>query len=87
MSTVPRDSRDSALSVHCQPTSTRPRPTDGQDLRVIGLGVFLQSHPLRHHGVRGWLPILKARRYTNLHSNRQNFTSKAPPVSLPPLTL
>jgi hypothetical protein len=25
-STVPRDSEDSALSVHCRPTSTRPRP-------------------------------------------------------------
>jgi hypothetical protein len=25
-STVPRDSGDSALSVHCRPTSTRPRP-------------------------------------------------------------
>jgi hypothetical protein len=26
MSTVPRDSGDSALSVHCRSTSTRPRP-------------------------------------------------------------
>jgi hypothetical protein len=30
-STVPRDSGDSALYVHRRPTSTRPRPTDGQN--------------------------------------------------------
>jgi hypothetical protein len=52
---------------------------------AIGPGVFSPSHPLRHHGVRGWPAILRARRYNGLYSARQNFTSKAPPVSLPPL--
>jgi hypothetical protein len=71
------------------PSSTRPQPTAGQTrkqgLHATGSGVFLPSHPLRHHGVRGWPAILGARRYSGLHSARQNFTSKAPPASLPPL--
>jgi hypothetical protein len=80
------------------PSSTRPRP--GLDLalthrrsigkkgrRGIGLRVFSPSRPLRHYGVQGWLAILGARRYSHLHRDRQNFTSKAPSVSLPPLTL
>jgi hypothetical protein len=74
-------------STHLNPTLTWPRPTDDQGLRDTGLGVFSPSHPPRHHGVRGWPVILGARRYSNLHSDRQNFTSKTPPTSLPPLTL
>jgi hypothetical protein len=46
---------------------------------------FSPSRPLRHHGVWGWPAILGARRYSSIHSVRQNFTSKAPPASLPPL--
>jgi hypothetical protein len=71
------------------PSSTQPRPTVGQTRKQgshdTGSGVFLPSHPLRHHGVRGWPAILGARHYSGLYSARQNFTSKAPPVSLPPL--
>jgi hypothetical protein len=86
MSTVPHDSEDSALSVHRRPTSTRPRPgldqpmikTRMQGLRDTGPEIFSPSHPLCHHGVQGWPAILEARRYSNLHSVRQNFTSKAP---------
>jgi hypothetical protein len=56
-SVVPRNSRDSALSIHRRPTSTWPRPTAGQTrkqgLHDTGPGVFSPSHPLRHHGVRG----------------------------------
>jgi hypothetical protein len=76
-------------STHLDPSSTRPRSTAGQTrkqgLRATGSGVFSPSHPLRYHGVRGWPTILRACRYSGLHSARQNFTSKALPASLPPL--
>jgi hypothetical protein len=49
-----------------------------QGLRDTGPEIFSPSHPLCHHGVQGWPAILEARRYSNLHSVRQNFTSKAP---------
>jgi hypothetical protein len=76
-------------STHLDLSSTRPQPTTGQTrkqgLHDTGSGVFSPSHPLRHHGVRGWPAILGARRYNGLYSARQNFTSKAPLASLPPL--
>jgi hypothetical protein len=76
-------------STHLDPSSTWPRPTASQTrkqgLHDTGSGVFSPSHPLRHHGVRGWPAILGARRYSGLHSARQNFTSKAPLASLSPL--
>jgi hypothetical protein len=76
-------------STHLDLSSTRSRPTAGQTrnqgLHDTGPGVFSPSHPLRRNGVRGWLAILGARRYNGLHSAQQNFTSKAPPASLPPL--
>jgi hypothetical protein len=76
-------------STHLDPSSTRPRPITGQTRKQgshdIGPGVFSPSHPLRHHGVQGWLAILETCRYSDLYNTRQNFTSKAPPASLPPL--
>jgi hypothetical protein len=62
-----------------------PVKTRMQGLHDTGPRVFSLSHPLRHQGVRGWPAILRARRYSSLHSDQQNFTSKAPPASLPPL--
>jgi hypothetical protein len=68
---------------------TQPRPTASQTRKqgshATGSRVFSPSHPLRHHGVRGWPAILGERRYSGLYSARQNFTPKAPPASLPPL--
>jgi hypothetical protein len=69
------------------PASTHCRSTGKKGRRGTGLGVFSPSRPLRHHGVQGWPAIPRARRYSHLHMDRQNFTSKAPPASLPPLTL
>jgi hypothetical protein len=69
------------------PSSTHRRSTRKKGRRDTRLGVFSPSHPLRHHGVQRWLAILGARRYNHLHRDRQNFTSKAPPASLPLLTL
>jgi hypothetical protein len=69
------------------PASTHRRSTGKKDRRDTGLGVFSPSHSLRHHGVQGWPTIPGACRYSHLHRDRQNFTSKAPPASLPPLTL
>jgi hypothetical protein len=43
-----------------------------------GFGVFSSSRPLCHHGVQEWPAIPRARRYSHLYRNRQNFTSKAP---------
>jgi hypothetical protein len=64
------------------PSSTQPRPTSGQQggkgRRGIGLRVFSPSRPLRHNGVRGWPAIPEACRYSNLHRDRQNFTSSHP---------
>jgi hypothetical protein len=76
-------------STHLDPSLTRPRPTAGQTrkqgLHDTGPGVFSPSHPLHHHGVRGWPTILGARCYNSPYSARPNFTPKAPPASLPPL--
>jgi hypothetical protein len=69
------------------PASTHRRSTRKKGRRDTEPGVFSPSHPLRHHGVQEWSAILRARRYSSLHIIRQNFTSKTPPVSLPPLTL
>jgi hypothetical protein len=57
--------------------SINRRSTRKQGLHAAGSGVFSPSHPLRHPSVRGWPAILGARRYSGLHSARQNFTSKA----------
>jgi hypothetical protein len=65
------------------PASTNRR--SNKEARLTGPGVFSPSHPLRHHGVRGWPAILGARHYNGLYSARQNFTSKASLESLPPL--
>jgi hypothetical protein len=46
--------------------------------RGTGLGVFSPYRPLRHHGVQGWPAIPGARRYSHLHRDRQNFTSRHP---------
>jgi hypothetical protein len=82
---VPHDLRDSALSTHPQP-SLDPASTyhwsEGRKGRGdIGLEVFSPSRPLRHHGVRGWPAIPRARRYSHLYRDRQNFTSRLPGVS------
>jgi hypothetical protein len=61
------------------PASTNHRSTKKQGSHATGSGVFSPSHPLRHHGVRGWPAILGACRYSDFHSARQNFTSKASP--------
>jgi hypothetical protein len=85
-SVVPQNSQGSALSIPRRPTSTRPRsgldqPPVNKEARPAchRIQVFLPSHPLRHHGVRGWPAILGARRYRGFHSTRQNFISKASP--------
>jgi hypothetical protein len=67
------------------PASTNRRSTRKKGRRNIGSEVFSPSRPLRHHGVKGWPAILGSRRYNDLYSAQQNFTSKAPPASLPPL--
>jgi hypothetical protein len=89
--TVPHDLGDSALSIHPRPVldlaSTHCRSTRKKGRRGTGLRVFSPSHPLRHHGIQGWPAIPGAHRYSHLHRDQQNFTSKVPPVSLPPLTL
>jgi hypothetical protein len=64
---------------HLDQASTNRRSTKKQGLHATGPGVFSPSHPLRHHGVRGWPTIPGARRYSGFHSARQNFTSKASP--------
>jgi hypothetical protein len=69
------------------PSSTYYRSGGRKGRCGTGLGVFSPSRPLRHHGVQGWPTIPGARRYSHLYKGRQNFTSKAPPVSQPPLTL
>jgi hypothetical protein len=61
------------------PASTHRRSTKKQGLHATGSGVFSPSQPLRHRGVRGWPAILGARRYSDFHSTRQNFTSNASP--------
>jgi hypothetical protein len=61
------------------PASTHRRSTRKKDRHDTEPRVFSPSHPLRHHGVRGWPAILRARRYNSLHSVRQNFTSKDTP--------
>jgi hypothetical protein len=72
-------------STHLDPASTNRRSTKEQGPHATRLGVFSPSHPLRHHDVQGWPAIPGARRYSSFHSARQNFTSKAPPASLPSL--
>jgi hypothetical protein len=72
------------------PASTQPRrppPISREERptwhRTQGLSL---SHTRRHHGVRGWSAIPEARRYSYLHRDRQNFTSRHP-TSLSPPTL
>jgi hypothetical protein len=72
-------------STHLDPASTNHRSTKEQGPHATRLGVFSPSYPLHHHGVQGWPVISRARRYNSFHSARQNFTSKAPPTSLPSL--
>jgi hypothetical protein len=80
--TVPHDLRDSTLSTRprpgLDPASTYHRSAGRKGRCGIGLGVFSPSRPLRHQGVQGWPAIPGARRYSHLHRDRQNFTSKAP---------
>jgi hypothetical protein len=72
-------------TTHLDPSSTNRRSTRKKGQRDTGSRVFSLSHPLRHHGIRGWPVILRARRYSDLYITRQNFTSKTPSASLPPL--
>jgi hypothetical protein len=66
--------------------STRPRPnldalhsSTGKEGRYgTVLRVISSSHPRRHHGVRGWPAILRARRYNRSYRDRQNITSRLP---------
>jgi hypothetical protein len=78
---VSHDLRDSALSTRPRHVldlaSTYHRSAGRKGRHGIGLGVFSPSHPLRHHGVQGWPAIPRARRYSHLYRDRQNFTSKA----------
>jgi hypothetical protein len=69
-STCPRPGLD--------PASTYHRSAGRKGRRGTELRVFSPSRPLRHHGVQGWPAIPRARRYSHLHRDRQNFTSKAP---------
>jgi hypothetical protein len=61
------------------PASSNYQSTKKQGLHATGSGFFSLSHPLRHHGVRGWPTILGIRRYNDFHNTRQNFISKASP--------
>jgi hypothetical protein len=79
---VPHDLRDSALSTSLDLASTgldaQRRSAGRKGPRGTGLRVFSPSHPRCHHGVQGWPPIPRARRYNHLHKDRQNFTSRHP---------
>jgi hypothetical protein len=67
-----------------RPVSTRPRPnldaphssTGKEGQHGTALRVTSSSHPLRHHGIRGWPPIPRARHYSPLNRVRQNITSR-----------
>jgi hypothetical protein len=78
-STCPRPGLD--------PASTHRRSAERKGRHGTGLRVFSPSHPLRHHGVKGWPAIPRTRRYNHLHKDRQNFTSRHPgvPVSSYPI--
>jgi hypothetical protein len=79
---IPHDLGDLALFTHprpgLDPASTYHQSVGRKGRRGIGLEVFSPSHPLRHHGVRGWPAIPGARRYSHLYKDRQNFTSRLP---------
>jgi hypothetical protein len=60
------------------PASTYHQSVGRKGRRGTGLGVFSPSRPLRHHCVQGWPAIPGARRYSHLHRDRQNFTSRHP---------
>jgi hypothetical protein len=81
---VPYDLGDSALSTRprpvLDPASTYHQSARRKGRRGIGLEVFSPSHPLCHHGVRGWPAIPGARRNSHLYRDRQNFTSRLPRV-------
>jgi hypothetical protein len=64
------------------PASTHHRSARKKSRRGTGLRVFSSSHPRRHHSVRGWPAIPEARRYSHLHRDQQNFTSRHPGVSV-----
>jgi hypothetical protein len=82
LQSVPHDLGDSALSTHPQPgldpASTYHRSAGRKGRHGTGLEVFSPSHPLCHHGVRGWPTIPRVRRYSHLYRDRQNFTSRLP---------
>jgi hypothetical protein len=69
-----------------RPTLTLPRPgldaqhgSTGKEGRYgTVLRVISSTHPLRHHGVQGWPPIPRARRYSHLNRDRQNIVSRLP---------
>jgi hypothetical protein len=71
-----------------RPVSTRPRPnldaqhssTEKEGQHGTALRVISASHPLRHHGVRGWPSIPGTCRYSLLNRVRQNITSRLPGV-------
>jgi hypothetical protein len=70
-----------------RPASTHHRSARKKSRRGTGLRVFSPSRLRRHHDVRGWPAIPKARRYSHLRRDRQNFTSRHPsvPVSSYPI--
>jgi hypothetical protein len=61
------------------PTSTNRRSTKKQGLHATGPGVFSPSHPLCHHGVRGWPAIPGEVATAASTALDKNFTSKASP--------
>jgi hypothetical protein len=62
------------------PASTHHQSAGKKGRCGTRLRVFSPSRPRRHHGVRGWPAIPKARRYSHLHRDRQNFISRHPGV-------
>jgi hypothetical protein len=74
--------------------STQPRPglnpqhnaTWKEGRYGAALRVISAPRPLRHHGVRGWSSIPRARRYSHLKQGSTKHRFKAP-SSWPPLAL
>jgi hypothetical protein len=63
--------------------STRPRRLiqyNREGRHGTALRVISASRPLYLHGVQGWPPISRARRYSHLNRDRQNIISRLPVV-------
>jgi hypothetical protein len=74
-------------STHLDPSSTRPRPTAGQQrsLHATGSGGFSLSHPVHHHGVQDGRPFSEHVTTTASTSLDKTSSLRRPPTSLPPL--